>query len=86
MIGQMVLIKEDFLPINTWPLGRILEVYHGSDGKPIENLRDEIKQDIRKIDPVPLSEGIGKCNSSDPVLDSSCHLPTSHRVHDKKNQ
>ncbi|GFV91446.1 integrase catalytic domain-containing protein [Trichonephila clavipes] len=33
MIGQMVLIKEDFLPINTWPLGRILEVYHGSDGK-----------------------------------------------------
>ncbi|GFV55958.1 hypothetical protein TNCV_7561 [Trichonephila clavipes] len=29
----MVLIKEDFLPINTWPLGRILEVYHGSDGK-----------------------------------------------------
>ncbi|GFT89729.1 integrase catalytic domain-containing protein [Trichonephila clavipes] len=34
MIGQMVLIKEDFLPINTWPLGRISEVYHGSDGKP----------------------------------------------------
>ncbi|GFS94741.1 uncharacterized protein TNCV_4456381 [Trichonephila clavipes] len=33
MIGQMVLIKEDFLPINTWPLGRILEVYHRSDGK-----------------------------------------------------
>ncbi|GFS72169.1 transposable element Tcb2 transposase [Trichonephila clavipes] len=33
MIGQMVLIKEDFLPINTWPLGRISEVYHGSDGK-----------------------------------------------------
>ncbi|GFX01399.1 hypothetical protein TNCV_4736401 [Trichonephila clavipes] len=24
MIGQMVLIKEDFLPINTWPLGRIM--------------------------------------------------------------
>ncbi|GFU01234.1 uncharacterized protein TNCV_5123891 [Trichonephila clavipes] len=34
MIGQRVLIKEDFLPINTWPLGRILGVYHGSDGKP----------------------------------------------------
>ncbi|GFW30822.1 fatty acid synthase [Trichonephila clavipes] len=33
MIGQMILIKEDFLPINAWPLGRILEVYHGSDGK-----------------------------------------------------
>ncbi|GFW35287.1 hypothetical protein TNCV_3004451 [Trichonephila clavipes] len=30
MIGQMVLIKEDFLPINTWPLVRILEVYHGN--------------------------------------------------------
>ncbi|GFS80358.1 integrase catalytic domain-containing protein [Trichonephila clavipes] len=33
IIGQMVLIKKDFLPINTWPLGRILEVYHWSDGK-----------------------------------------------------
>ncbi|GFV44075.1 DUF5641 domain-containing protein [Trichonephila clavipes] len=33
VIDQMVLIKEDFLPINTWHLGRILEVYHGSDGK-----------------------------------------------------
>ncbi|GFX65896.1 uncharacterized protein TNCV_13171 [Trichonephila clavipes] len=29
----MVLIKEDFLPINTWPLGRVVEVYHGSDRK-----------------------------------------------------
>ncbi|GBM62689.1 hypothetical protein AVEN_112956-1, partial [Araneus ventricosus] len=33
IIGQMVLIKDDFLPINTWLLGRILEVYYGSDGK-----------------------------------------------------
>ncbi|GBO22148.1 hypothetical protein AVEN_107480-1 [Araneus ventricosus] len=33
IIGQMVLIKDDFLPINTWLLGWILEVYYGSDGK-----------------------------------------------------
>ncbi|GFV19516.1 integrase catalytic domain-containing protein [Trichonephila clavipes] len=25
MIGQMVLVKEDFLPINTWPLGRLID-------------------------------------------------------------
>ena len=33
MIGQMVLIKDDILPINIWLLGRILEVYYGSDEK-----------------------------------------------------
>ncbi|GBM39321.1 hypothetical protein AVEN_257434-1 [Araneus ventricosus] len=33
MIGKMVLIKDDFLPMNTWFLGRILEVNYGSDGK-----------------------------------------------------
>ncbi|GBM57690.1 hypothetical protein AVEN_222540-1 [Araneus ventricosus] len=33
IIGQMILIKDDFLPINTWLLGRMLEVYYGSDGK-----------------------------------------------------
>ncbi|GBO13450.1 hypothetical protein AVEN_166375-1 [Araneus ventricosus] len=33
MIGQMVLIKDDFLHIITWLLGRILEVYYGSGGK-----------------------------------------------------
>ncbi|GFY23088.1 hypothetical protein TNCV_3763281 [Trichonephila clavipes] len=36
MIVQMLLIKEDFLPINTWPLGRILEEYQASDGKEVE--------------------------------------------------
>ncbi|GFV99964.1 integrase catalytic domain-containing protein [Trichonephila clavipes] len=58
MIGQMVLIKEDFLPINTWPLGRILEVYHGSDGKvrvvKVKTQSREFKRAIRKIAVLPI--------------------------------
>ncbi|GFX80528.1 integrase catalytic domain-containing protein [Trichonephila clavipes] len=53
MIGEMVLIKEDFLPINTCPLGRILEVYHGSDGKvrvvKVKTQSGEFKRTISKI-------------------------------------
>ncbi|GFV47748.1 hypothetical protein TNCV_2653111 [Trichonephila clavipes] len=29
----MVILKEDNLPVCNWPLGRILEVYHGKDNK-----------------------------------------------------
>ncbi|GFS86156.1 DUF5641 domain-containing protein [Trichonephila clavipes] len=58
MIGQTVLIKEDFLPINTWPLGRILEVYHGSDGKvrvvKVKTQSGEFKRAISKIDVLPI--------------------------------
>ncbi|GFU62349.1 DUF5641 domain-containing protein [Trichonephila clavipes] len=58
MIGQMVLIKEDFLPINTWPLGRILEVYHGSDGKvrvvKVKTQSGEFKRAISKIAVLPI--------------------------------
>ncbi|GFX65918.1 integrase catalytic domain-containing protein [Trichonephila clavipes] len=58
MIGQMVLIKEDFLPINTWPLGRILEVYHGSDGKvrvvKVKTQSGEFKRSISKIAVLPI--------------------------------
>ena len=32
-VGLMVLIKEDFLPLCKWALGRISEVYKGSDDK-----------------------------------------------------
>ncbi|GFX61429.1 hypothetical protein TNCV_823351 [Trichonephila clavipes] len=33
MCGTMVIVKEDFTPVCNWLLGRIVEVYHGSDGK-----------------------------------------------------
>ncbi|GFW99402.1 integrase catalytic domain-containing protein [Trichonephila clavipes] len=58
MIGQMVLIKEDFLPLNTWPLGRILEVYHVSDGKErvvkVKTQSGEFKRAISKIAVLPI--------------------------------
>ncbi|GFY19008.1 integrase catalytic domain-containing protein [Trichonephila clavipes] len=58
MIGQMVLIKEDFLPINTWPLDRILEVYYGSDGKvrvvKVKTQSGEFKRAISKIAVLPI--------------------------------
>ncbi|GFS48734.1 integrase catalytic domain-containing protein [Trichonephila clavipes] len=34
MCGTMVIVKEDFTPVCNWLLGRVVEVYHGSDGKP----------------------------------------------------
>ncbi|GFY16330.1 hypothetical protein TNCV_2349751 [Trichonephila clavipes] len=34
MCGTMVIVKEDFTPGCNWLLGRVVEVYHGSDGKP----------------------------------------------------
>ncbi|GFT45745.1 integrase catalytic domain-containing protein [Trichonephila clavipes] len=33
MRGTMVIVKEDFTPVCNWLLGRVVEVYHGSDGK-----------------------------------------------------
>ncbi|GFW44798.1 uncharacterized protein TNCV_4511121 [Trichonephila clavipes] len=58
MIDQMVLIKEDFLAINTWPLGRILEVYHGSNGKvrivKVKTQSGEFKRAISKIAVLPI--------------------------------
>ncbi|GFW58225.1 uncharacterized protein TNCV_2633991 [Trichonephila clavipes] len=33
MCGTMVIVKEDFTPVCSWLLGRVVEVYHGSDGK-----------------------------------------------------
>ncbi|XP_035216985.1 uncharacterized protein LOC118190397 [Stegodyphus dumicola] len=32
-VGTMVLVKEDYLPICKWILGRVIKVYHGSDNK-----------------------------------------------------
>ncbi|GFY35659.1 uncharacterized protein TNCV_2619501 [Trichonephila clavipes] len=33
MCGTMVIVKEDFTPVCNWLLGRVVEIYHGSDGK-----------------------------------------------------
>ncbi|GFW59551.1 integrase catalytic domain-containing protein [Trichonephila clavipes] len=33
MCGTMVIVKEDFTPVCNWLLGRVVEVYRGSDGK-----------------------------------------------------
>ncbi|GFU61550.1 integrase catalytic domain-containing protein [Trichonephila clavipes] len=58
MIGQMVLIKEDFLPISTWPLARILKVYHGSDRKArvvkVKIQPGKFKRAISKIAVLPI--------------------------------
>ncbi|GFV17149.1 integrase catalytic domain-containing protein [Trichonephila clavipes] len=40
MCGTMVIVKEDFTPVCNWLLGRVVEVYHGSDGK-IHNLSSD---------------------------------------------
>ncbi|GBL84606.1 hypothetical protein AVEN_191071-1 [Araneus ventricosus] len=58
IIGQMVLIKDDFLPINNWLLGRILEVYYGSDGKvrvvKVRTKSGNFKRTINKIAVLPI--------------------------------
>ncbi|GFU56521.1 hypothetical protein TNCV_2773021 [Trichonephila clavipes] len=33
MCGTMVIVKEDVTPVCNWLLGRVVEVYLGSDGK-----------------------------------------------------
>ncbi|GFW68390.1 integrase catalytic domain-containing protein [Trichonephila clavipes] len=33
MCGTMVIVMEDFTPVCNWLLGRVVEAYHGSDGK-----------------------------------------------------
>ena len=52
MIGQLILIKDNFLPINTWLLGHILEAYYGSDKKSVFKIRTKsgvFKRTINKI-------------------------------------
>ena len=58
MIGNIVLIKDDFLPINTWPLGRISKVFYGSDGKvrvvEVKTKSGLFKRAINKIAVLPI--------------------------------
>ncbi|GFY08245.1 integrase catalytic domain-containing protein [Trichonephila clavipes] len=47
MCGTVVIVKEDFTPVCNWLLGRVVEVYHGTDGKDINEL-DSTELKIRK--------------------------------------
>ncbi|GBM53002.1 hypothetical protein AVEN_111343-1 [Araneus ventricosus] len=58
MISQMVLIKDDILPINTWIWGQILEVYYGTDGNvrvlKVRTKSGNFKITINKIAVLPI--------------------------------
>ncbi|GFX70326.1 integrase catalytic domain-containing protein [Trichonephila clavipes] len=58
MCGTMVTVKEDFTPVCNWLLGRVVEVYHGSDGKvrtvTIRTKTGEFKRHITKICILPI--------------------------------
>ncbi|GFT43604.1 uncharacterized protein TNCV_3362381 [Trichonephila clavipes] len=58
MCGTMVIVKEDFTPVCNWLLGRVVEVYHGSDGKVrtvrIKTKTGEFKRPIIKICILPI--------------------------------
>ncbi|GFS50981.1 integrase catalytic domain-containing protein [Trichonephila clavipes] len=46
MCGTMVIAKADFTPVCSWLLGRVVEVYHGSDGKTREDKLREQKLNV----------------------------------------
>ncbi|GFT95743.1 integrase catalytic domain-containing protein [Trichonephila clavipes] len=58
MCGTMVIVKEDFIPVCSWLLGRVVEVYHGSDGKVrtdrIKTKTGEFKRPITKMCILPI--------------------------------
>ncbi|GFW25746.1 uncharacterized protein TNCV_1310071 [Trichonephila clavipes] len=58
MCGTMVIVKEDFTPVCNWLLGRVVEVYHGSDGKVrtvrIKTKNGEFRRPITKICILPI--------------------------------
>ncbi|GFW07338.1 integrase catalytic domain-containing protein [Trichonephila clavipes] len=58
MCGTMVIVKEDFTPVCNWLLGRVVEIYHGSDGKVrtvrIKTKTGEFKRPITKICILPI--------------------------------
>jgi hypothetical protein len=57
-LGSMVLIKEDFLPCSKWLLGRIVEVFPGSDNKvrvvKVRTQNGEFKRAVTKIAVLPM--------------------------------
>ncbi|GFS96745.1 integrase catalytic domain-containing protein [Trichonephila clavipes] len=58
MCGTMVIVKEDFTPVCSWLLGRVVEVYHGSDGKVrtvrVKTKTGEFRRPITKICILPI--------------------------------
>ena len=58
MIGQMVLIKDNFLLIDAWLLGQISEAHCGSDGKvrviKVRTKSGTFKRSITKIAALPI--------------------------------
>jgi hypothetical protein len=59
-IGDMVLIVEDNLPPGLWPLGRIVEVFNGPDGRVrVVNIKTQkgiFKRAFTKVCVLPLEE------------------------------
>lgn len=59
-IGDMVLITDDNRPPSSWPIGRIIEVHPGSDGKvrvvTIRSARQTIKRSIVKVARLPTQD------------------------------
>lgn len=57
-VGAMVLIKEDYLPCCKWLLGRIIQVYKGTDGRvrvvKVRTQTGELKRAINKIAVLPI--------------------------------
>ncbi|GFT93649.1 integrase catalytic domain-containing protein [Trichonephila clavipes] len=58
MCSTVVIVEEDFIPVCNWLLGRVVEVYHGSDGKVrtvrIKTKTGEFKRPITKIRILPI--------------------------------
>uniref|UniRef100_A0A1I8MWJ8 DUF5641 domain-containing protein n=1 Tax=Musca domestica TaxID=7370 RepID=A0A1I8MWJ8_MUSDO len=54
--GQLVIIKEDYMPVMQWPLGRITRTYKGDDGAvrvvDVKTQNGEIKRDITRLAPL----------------------------------
>ncbi|XP_063394966.1 uncharacterized protein LOC134679941 [Cydia fagiglandana] len=86
--GALVLIKEEGLPPMKWRLGRITEIYPGSDGiarvADINTARGVIRRGFNRICPLPTTDidelKVNPFNAGGHVRDSSDVLPTSKRT------
>lgn len=68
--GTMVLIKEDNLPVQQWPLGRIIDTYTGDDGfirvADVKTSSGILKRAIHRLAPLPINtESPGNTSSYD---------------------
>ncbi|KOC63587.1 hypothetical protein WH47_03089 [Habropoda laboriosa] len=55
--GTIVLLKEDNVPPNQWPLGRVIKIHPGSDGMvravTIKTSTNEFDRNVKKLVPLP---------------------------------